>query len=115
MQPKFEGLLRLAITMKSIEAVLEKACRPFGEVVTIRIMFTRQEFLPRQITAIVELEQTVAMDIAFAYGVDHLGTRLVVFRYDAPEGFHFRDRKRPAREPVVCAGPPVTQYELNLV
>lgn len=95
MQPRIENVLRLAMTIISVESVLRDICAIYGEVVGTRVMFTRQELVPRQITAIVEMKETVALDIAFAHGAQNLGTRLVVFRYDAPDGFQFEDQTGP--------------------
>ena len=110
MQPRIENVLRLAMTISSVESVLREICALYGEVVSTRVMFTRQELLPRQITAIVEMEETVALYIAFAHAAQNLGTRLVVFRYDAPDGFQFEDQTGPPGQRL-DAVTPVARYD----
>lgn len=105
MQPRIENVLRLAMTIISVESILRDICAIYGEVVGTRVMFTRQELVPRQITAIVEMKQTVALDIAFAHGAQNLGTRLVVFRYDAPDGFQFEDQTGPPERRLDTSAP----------
>lgn len=81
-----ENLLRLATSVSTTEAVLAAACAGYGRVVRTRVMLAQHE-RPRRITAIVEMEEKLAVSIVPDQGAENLGTRLIVFRYEAPAGF----------------------------
>jgi hypothetical protein len=90
MRSNIENLLRLATRVSTAEAVLAAACAGYGRVVRTRVMLAGHE-RPRRITAIVEMEEKLAVTIALDQGAENLGTRLVVFQYEAPAGFQADD------------------------
>lgn len=83
---KIENLLRLATSVSTTEAILAAACAGYGRVVRTRVLLAHHE-RPRRITAIVEMEEDAAVSVALDPGAENPGTRLVVFRYEAPAGF----------------------------
>ena len=87
MRNEIETLLSKATSAGEVRAVLQAACAARGPVVRTGVMYSTQERPPRQMTCIVEMEEEVAAAIAADLGAANLGNHLVVFKYDAPDGF----------------------------
>lgn len=87
MQAEIETLLSKATSAREVREVLQAVCAARGPVVRTGVMYSTQETPPRQMTCIVEMENEVAGMIAADLGAASLGNHLVVFKYDAPDGF----------------------------
>ena len=74
----------------------------YGRVVRTRVMLGVHE-RSRQITAIVETEENLAVNIARGQGAANPGTRLLVFQYEAPAGFQSEDGQRQMRNDITLA------------
>lgn len=88
MRAEIENLLRAATSAGEVRSVLQALCAAHGPVVRTGVMVSKQDQPSRQLTCIVEMEDAVAGVIAGDLGAANLGNRLVVFKYEPPEGFH---------------------------
>lgn len=85
MESEIKLLLSGATDPDQVGHALQAACATFGTVVKTGVTFTGQERQPHRITGIVEMDEPVAPHVAKRLGAECLGTRLVVFRYPAPD------------------------------
>lgn len=93
MQPEIEVMLSLATDPEQVGDVIEAACAAFGAVVRRGVTVARLTPQPGDITGIVELQDAIAPTVANTLGAESLGSRLVVFRYQAPKGFRVTDNR----------------------
>jgi hypothetical protein len=84
---EIERQLHEAVNADEVRRVLLAACAEHGKVTGTGVTYTNATHSPRQVTCFVEMEDKVAGTVAENLGTLNLGTRLVVFRYEAPETF----------------------------
>jgi hypothetical protein len=88
MYAEVESLLRTAKTEIELQNIVHGLCEPCGPVVRTDVLSGADA--PAQVMCVVHMaDRPAAHRVADRCGADTFGNRLVVFKYEAPDGFAY--------------------------